>query len=529
MSSPTNTRKFAVVSSRSTTRSTTVQTTRRKINPLFEGCSPKRVLVITTLDKTLLHNYQGAQVITNLFFAPRQLFPDNIASIIHEYVNTHPSPKEENDDKAPWHVRHVLLPFNLRDLKIDIFGGEACSLLYDIFPGTTNVTEARYRSHLLFQVKKLPSGPWPLTVGNVPITILAEGSQGRAFMFPQQNLGNLSISICEEYPIDKFSDRLLRELAASVESEFRNKMPKIQIIEIMFTCERTFYIVLHDNIIMSFIRANLPGRIANCPVGYIYDRDLHRPSWTVPLPVRHIQSEPREGIFDNTIYDALRPGVMICSQMLAEDGRLTVFSTTSGVLVGNTVDSRYMVGASHGIGEGAHVWQVTQKDRIIGHVVMDIPFTDISLLGLCDDIVYENETFEDSSGAAPTFVRLATSEDIFNWPLCHLNSPYIGKMEGSEVMKSVKLEATSTDPAENESRYIVYNWNYMGQEEGNEYKVRPPSGTSGSTIWNDDGIILGFYHYYIGEGQWMGFSRSVSASEVVEAGYNLVKLPEQQQ
>lgn len=52
-------------------------------------------------------------------------------------------------------------------------------------------------------------------------------------------------------------------------------------------------------------------------------------------------------------------------------------------------------------------------------------------------------------------------------------------------------------------------------------KVRPPDGTCGSAIWDHDGTILGFYHYYIADGPYAGFACFVSASEVVDAGYHL--------
>ncbi|KAI1094745.1 hypothetical protein F5B19DRAFT_23492 [Rostrohypoxylon terebratum] len=425
------------------------------------------------------------------------------------------SPEGEEVDKTP--ARHVLLPCDLRDLNIDIYRGEVCSLLYNIFPGTTNVTEARYRSHLLFQVKELPSSPWPLTVGNAPITILSETSQGRALMFPRQNLGNMSISICRQNAIDKISDRILRELAASVQTDFQRRLPAIHIVEIMFTYERTFYVVLHDNINIAETRVSLPGRIANYPVGYIHDHDLRQPESA-------IESQSRGGIFDNTAYDVLRPGVLLCSEILAEHEQ-SVVSTTSGILVKNPAGHCFMTIPSNGTRVNTQIWQATRRDKIVGKVAVEIPFTNISLVELGDDIKFENETFENGGGAVLKFTRLATSEDNTDWPLCYLNSSYTGNMEGSVVMKSVKFEAVSRPPVETRSRLVVYNWSYMGQVEGNKDKDKDkacfPKGTSGSVAWNDDGVVLSFYHHYIEEGKWSGFASLVSASEVIEAGYDL--------
>jgi hypothetical protein len=82
-----------------------------------------------------------------------------------------PSSEKQENAQAFWHQRHVLLPFNLHDLSNDIYKGEVSNLLYHIFPTTINVAEARWRSHLIFQVEELPESPWPLTVGGLPFTI----------------------------------------------------------------------------------------------------------------------------------------------------------------------------------------------------------------------------------------------------------------------------------------------------------------------------------------------------------------------
>ncbi|KAI1080156.1 hypothetical protein F5B20DRAFT_541004 [Whalleya microplaca] len=47
----------------------------------------------------------------------------------------------------------------------------------------------------------------------------------------------------------------------------------------MFSCERTFYIVLDDGVDIGAVRASLPGLIAMCPARYLHNRKLHRPVW----------------------------------------------------------------------------------------------------------------------------------------------------------------------------------------------------------------------------------------------------------
>jgi hypothetical protein len=66
--------------------------------------------------------------------------------------------------------------------------------------------------------------------------------------------------------------------------------------------------------------------------------------------------------------------------------------------------------------------------------------------------------------------------------------------QGDHPSKSVELE-TSTHPTENNLHYVVYNWCYMGQTEGNKDQVYPPDGTCGAAVWNDNGVITELYHY----------------------------------
>ncbi|KAH8158377.1 hypothetical protein CIB48_g9873 [Xylaria polymorpha] len=389
---------------------------KRRVTPSAEQSSPRGALIVTTANRGPLPS-QG-EILLKPFSVPRQLFS-----------HAHPSSKEQEDTKATWHQQHILLPFNLRDLSNDIYGNEVSNLLYNIFPETTNVTEARWRSHLIFQVKKLPKSPWPLTVGGVPFTICSDDDKGRALIFPRQMLGNFEISICQDgYKVNEFSDQELRELGADVHS----------------------------------------------------------------------------------------------CKILKEHGHPAVFSTTSGILVQNNSGTRLMTAASHGIADDRNVWQGEgdYSSRSIGEAVLEISCTDICLVKLKNDIMFVNETFENTSGDSPNFTRLATSEDRFISNQWFLNSPYTGNMEATIVAKSVRMP--STHPTEDNLRYFIYNWSYMGQMEGNEDRVRPPDGTCGSVIWDDNGVITGFYHYYIETGRWEGFSVSVSASELVKAGYTLV-------
>jgi len=509
---------------------------KRKVTPSAELSSSKRVLLLISPSKQPANTSPGATISTRPFFAPKQLFPRGDAKITQQYTHAHPEPspsskqqekQEPEDADATWHHKQVLLPFDLRDPGTKINNKEVQDLLRSIFPATWDVTEVRYRSHLLFQVDQLPRGPWPVTVGGLPFTILSDDGQGRALMFPRQIHGNPNMKIYSEgYPDDSkalISDANLRRLAAEVNACFEKNVPDIRMLELMFTCERTIYIVLEDHVAINVHRNKLPSWIANRPVGYINNRELHRPSWVDMPAKRVIQPQPNKGVIDNTAYDVLRPGVQINSKYLRDHAHPSVWSTTAGVLVENDAGDAFMTVASHGIGEGETVWQGKRADRIIGKAVVEISFTDISLLKLKEDVAFVNETFETEAGLSPKFIRLRTSEDDMPSGCCYLNSPYTGNMVGVVVHKSVRLFRSDPHPTQSNLGYVVYDWMYTGQDEGNDSKVQPPDGTSGSAIWDDDGVILGFYHFYVSEGAWAGFSASASASAVVDAGYRLAK------
>ncbi|KAK0727804.1 hypothetical protein B0T26DRAFT_766477 [Lasiosphaeria miniovina] len=383
-------------------------------------------------------------------------------------------------------------------------------------------------SHLIFQLSRWPSPPWPLTVGGLPITLVVEDvltAEGRAFIFPRQIFGNGTISICSEAHYTNaatFSDVLLCRLGSDVNAYFlKHAPPGVRMLELIHTCERAFYVVLDDHV--KIPAKWMPGKIANRFVGYIHNQELRRPSWADLPAKREIQPQPMTGVINDTTYDVLRPGVLIRSKMLQDHAHPAVFSTTSGVLVQNVVGDTFITSASHRIGEGEMVWHANRPDRIIGEAVVEISGTDVSLLKLKDDVVFINQTFETDAGAVPEFTRLKTStEELPLGSLCYLNSLYTGNME-AVLLASIRYFKTSPYLAESQLAYNIYNWSYTGQEEGNEGKLRPPDGTCGSVIWNDEGVITGFYHYHIEDGPWAGFALSASASAVVDAGYSLAK------
>ncbi|KAG6354462.1 hypothetical protein INS49_004479 [Diaporthe citri] len=498
---------------------------RRQITPSAEASSSKHSLILTTPRKKPWNLFLGGALPTQPYFAPRQLFPQGAATVdaiqnLHAHPLAAPTPHQNIG-------RHVLLPFDLRDRTISLDHEDIRPVLYNVFPGTLNVAEGRQRSVLLFQVEKLPEKPWPLTVGGVPVTI-TDGTEGRGPLFPKQKLVASNIQICSHFAEQDLSSSIvLRNLVREVNELFQKNLPGVRLLEFMCTKDETFYAILANEVSLNAIRDQLPARIANRLVGYMRDEELGRPQWADLPAKRLINPRPTEGIIDDTPYDVLRPGVIICSQTFKDNAHPAWFSTTSGVQVENSAGDRFMTAASHGIGVNERVWQIASQgmQKLLGKAVQEISFTDVSLVQLEQDIIFTNETFENSAGEVPRFTRLFGEDptrDRIVGGNCYLNSPYTGNMDGVVVMNSIKLERSS-HPTEDALRYVLYNWAYMGQEEGDPDKERPPDGTCGSVIWDDDGVLLGFYRYYIAKGPFAGFAAAVNASEVVNAGYRLAR------
>ncbi|MDF2434587.1 MAG: hypothetical protein JWP44_4218 [Mucilaginibacter sp.] len=128
-----------------------------------------------------------------------------------------------------------------------------------------------------FQFDQLPRCPWPLTVGGLPITLSDKDGNGRCLMYPRQKFGNFHIGICSDTTMDVFTDNTLCELEAEVDSEFRRNLAEIRVIEIIYTGERTFYIVIPDHVNIFGMTTKLPGMVAGCVVGYLNETELQRP------------------------------------------------------------------------------------------------------------------------------------------------------------------------------------------------------------------------------------------------------------
>ncbi|KAH8668685.1 hypothetical protein BX600DRAFT_435208 [Xylariales sp. PMI_506] len=375
--------------------------TKRSITPSRELSASKRVLralVLETLTKKLPRNSPGAEVALESFSPPKQLSPGGVGQIVEEYSHAHLAQTPQTEQQPKLYTKHVLLPFK----DINVRGKETQKIMRTIFPNTDNVGISGGGSHLIFQVKKLPMGPWPLTVGGLPFTIMDNDGEGRALIFHFLVLGS----------------------PGSI------YLPGVDLREVMYTSEHLFYVILEQK---------LPFKIANRPTRYLNDKDIPRPDWANLQARRDVDPGPLSGVVDDAAYNSLRPGVMIHSRV-ARHTHPQEFSTTSGILVNNSVGETLMTAAAHGIGEEGAIYQPGCEQKIIGEAQHVIPNTYICLIQLSDGITFQNETFENTAGVITRFSRLVDDSDniIKDLRICHLNSPYTGHMQAVVVATSLR-------------------------------------------------------------------------------------------
>ncbi|KLU91474.1 hypothetical protein MAPG_09993 [Magnaporthiopsis poae ATCC 64411] len=428
-----------------------------------------------------------------------------------------------------WNVGHILLASDLRHEDLTFLSKENVEILAKIFPGTTGL--ARYGSHLHFVVKELPTRPWPLTIGGILFTISTDAAtpKGRAGIFPRTRLGHLQKSLRPDLDgrQDGFTYKGLRELAAQVFDHFKTELPDVRILELMWM-GTLFYIVVGDEVDILQIRPRLPGKIAQCVVSYLYDKQVPRPIWADLEAQRVIEPRPDIGVIDDTPYEQLRPGVLLQSKARRDHGHPATHSTTSGVLLENAAGEKLMTGASQGIGEDETVFQELPQGqkRVVGKAMRDISFTDVSLIQLESDREFVNKVFEHADTASIQLKKLAgenLEDTIGLGDRVYVSTPHCSPVEGVVLQTSFKLETRPPgQPIEESLSLVAYEWVYMGQvEPAGEGGPMLPEGACGSAIWDDAGTVRGFFHHFVESGPYAGFVVATSASEVARAGYRL--------
>jgi hypothetical protein len=423
----------------------------------------------------------------------------------------------------------VRLSHDLRDPTVEI-DDDILGELMQVFPDTIELIECgdpTYRAYLSFIVKTLPQTPWPFTVGGLPFTIGDKTGNGRGPMFPQGTPGNMRVRMCQEVDAKTLPSTCasFRHLADIVTTAMHSRLPDLSVKELILDAHKRFHVVLGDDVNITTAWPQLPLWIAQCWTTYLHEKDLQRPDGQKAR--RAVSPDPLQGVVDNTPYDVLRPGVLVSGEVQQGAGERVVLSTTTGVLVKDALGNEFMTCSSHGVGDDRTLWQSlpTGDRRVIGEAILELSSTDIAIMQLSSGVRFENEDFESPGEDSQRLQRVlgeSEGDRLYVGKSVYLNCPQTSTIPGMVMARGIKMVTSSpAHPAEDRHRYNIYNWVYVGQNEPNQTTSRIPDRACGSAIWDDEGCVVGFFRYYIEEGPWAGLYASISADEVVKAGYSL--------
>lgn len=264
----------------------------------------------------------------------------------------------------------------------------------------------------------LPEKPWPLSAGGLPVFITTDLTD------PGFNRGKKggNFKALDNYDT---KDGLSEELFQAAFSYYRN--------------EHGIYITSIVNIAyMWLVRVpdkvkleRLPSMLAKRPCGYEFESECER-----PIEVASKKVEPKCVIRDLSQYRPLRPGVALsCGNSILGQELLT----TSGVLVENQNEERFITVASHGFPPSQeHVFHPDDARQPIGQVFERLTDSDLAIVRLSSNCSYVNQTFdcvtEDESflpGTMLTCIRHAMAMPFYEE--ITMNSPFSGFCTGSTL------------------------------------------------------------------------------------------------
>lgn len=222
--------------------------------------------------------------------------------------------------------------------------------------------------------------------------------------------------------------------------------------------------------------SNLPFTIATSPSSYMFASDVKE-----PVEAAFRGSEPNRDSWDSSTYDVLRPGVMLSSGNTQGPELLT----TSGIQVFDDNGDSFITVASHGF-PADEVYHPNKDGELIGHVTYKIPDADISLVRLCPNQYYDNETFTTNMPEGiidGQRIKGIRKTDLRFGDIVTMDNPFLGWLGGLFVGDHfIRLP-------EDENRWVKCHWLYLGND------IEPTNGSCGSPILDKDGFVVSFFRF----------------------------------
>ncbi|GAM33385.1 hypothetical protein TCE0_004r00242 [Talaromyces pinophilus] len=401
----------------------------------------------------------------------------------------------DNDARTSFHQhRHLVLDFTLvdehgmaRNPTVDEF-----ERLNSVLP--PNLGKGVMGGFLVVYFVELPPKPWPISVAGLPLFMTTDHfalppSLGRPGGGGRPALGGRP----RRHELEHLDARsaVTRQLFEAVITFFESA--DFPILEIGWMCG-VWRATYDDGADLS----NLPSML--CQTGIFY-----LPKGTHTLN-EAASREKIPGPLDrnDTAYSPIRPGLIVAS---------TSLSTTSGVLVEDHEGAVYMTAASHGFPyDETEVYHPNPNGQIIGHVVRRLADTNIALVKLCDDIKFENRTFQ--SDDEPDGVLLKGIRDPYErwrYDALSMENSFTGLID-AQFLGVNRIRVTTSDLTEH--LWVNQLWAWSGQDP-DKY---PVAESCGSAIYDQDGNIVAFFRYMMNDS---GVGVGVAAQELLHMGYSL--------
>jgi hypothetical protein len=440
--------------------------------------------------------------------------------VLHDSTTNSPpvAVVETNDlsivTRATFSSRHIDVGFTIFNEKspndLAFLSNDQSKTLFDLFAG--NAVELMYEPPLLlFRVKTLPPRPWPLTIAGAPIRFTTS-QIATGIVRGWSSLGKPKLDR-EDNRIFSHDFDILNEVL-----DYFTEI-QVKVFEARLFSGTLFIIVVADDTDKKI----LPRTLFRVLVGYEFRSQV--PAVTLSA-LRVIQ--PKGIVHDNTRYDLnggiLRPGVMVSSsqwQSQSDSGENTDYwnAVTLGICVQKN-GQRFITVPTHLFKDApsGEVFHPDPNGVVIGDRVHDLLDTGITLICLRHGFNFENVTFDDSfNGERITEVTglLQNSPGVRvvrRGDLCYMDTPQTGVSAG--VVRGIAIIQNS--PVER----IHHKWVDFENPPA-ENSLELPNGVGGAPILDGDGVVLGFYHFLVVEGNDAGTSVIVSTTELTKAGYTL--------
>lgn len=167
--------------------------------------------------------------------------------------------------------------------------------------------------------------------------------------------------------------------------------------------------------------------------------------------------------------------------MLSSGGLLNEILTTSGIIVEDNYDCKYLTLATHGFPLGREsVYQPNRNSARPGSVHDRITDSDIALLRISSSQSFRNETFAakflDGTNILPQTIKAIIDPlDLHSYDEVTMNNPFSGFCIGVHIGVQ-RTKIPSDDPVA-ERRWVTSDWSYFGNG-----LDRPMDGCCGSPI-----------------------------------------------